>query len=83
MSLKIKDSELEALKALMSENNEILSVFNNASLSAKASQAQADSAFESLQKHAKKISEIDKELNETYGAIELNPETGEYTVIEE
>jgi septal ring factor EnvC (AmiA/AmiB activator) len=84
--IKFTDEELQSLKQIQQDYLECQNVFGQIAIQKIALQQQIDRLAKSEEEYAKKYSdtqakeqEVAKELNDKYGAGNLDPETGVFT----
>ena len=84
--IKFTDEELQSLKQIQQDYLECQNAFGQIAIQKIALQQQTDGLAKSEEEYAKKYSdtqakeqEVAKELNDKYGAGNLDPETGVFT----
>jgi len=84
--IKFTDEELQSLKQIQQDYLECQNAFGQITIQKIALQQQIDGLAKSEEEYAKKYSdtqakeqEVAKELNDKYGAGNLDPETGVFT----
>tara|TARA_A100001515_G_scaffold23829_1_gene18404 strand:- start:1926 stop:2204 length:279 start_codon:yes stop_codon:yes gene_type:complete len=84
--IKFTDEELQSLKQIQQDYLECQNAFGQIAIQKIALQQQIDGLAKSEEEYAKKYSdtqakeqEVAKELNDKYGAGNLDPETGVFT----